>query len=90
MRFFCPEIERVLKTVALLVLLGLIVLPVSWGYAQRREARKWQEIACAYRVSEIARRSRLETLAVGDNPCARLEQIGVDIAAPMLRVRAQR
>ena len=57
MRFFQPEIERVLRALAILTLIGLIVLPMAWAYEQRRQARAWQSVACAYRMREVARRT---------------------------------
>jgi len=86
MRFFRPEIERTLKLIMTLVFLGLIVLPASWGYEQRRQALRWQNIACAYRISEVARRSPIVTAGVrydGDS-CSVLRRLGLDIPAPGL------
>ena len=86
MRFFRPEIERGLKLIMTLIFLGLIVLPASWGYEQRRQARRWQNIACAYRISEVARRSPILAAGVrydGD-ACGVLQRMGLDIPAPAL------
>ena len=44
MRFFRPEVERVLKLLGGLLLLALILLPVAWGYEQRKQARAWQSV----------------------------------------------
>src|SRR5204863_309094 len=55
MRFFRHEVEVALKMAGLLTLIGLIVLPVAWGYQQRRQARTWQNVACAYRIKEVTR-----------------------------------
>jgi hypothetical protein len=57
MRFFQPEVEAVLKVLGVGILVGVIVVPVSWAYEQRRQARTWQSVACAYRMREIARRA---------------------------------
>jgi hypothetical protein len=55
MGFFRREIEVTLKMLGVIFLLGLIVLPVAWGYEQRRQARTWQNVACAYRIKEVTR-----------------------------------
>src|SRR5437762_10377034 len=55
MRFFRRDIEVTLKMVGAMLLVGLIVLPVAWGYEQRRQARNWQNVACAYRIKEVTR-----------------------------------
>jgi hypothetical protein len=39
MRFFIPELERALKVIAVVALIGAIALPVGWGYEQRQRAR---------------------------------------------------
>ena len=56
-RFFRPEVEATLTTLGVLTLIGLIVWPFAWGYEQRRQARTWQSIACAYRMREAAVRA---------------------------------
>jgi len=69
--FFRPELERVLRVAAVLALVGAIVVPVSWGYEQRQQARTWQQTACAYRLREVARAT--SSLVGGDrrsNACA--------------------
>jgi hypothetical protein len=80
MRIFRPEVQAVLKTLGILTLIGLIVLPVAWGYEQRRQARAWQSVACAYRVQEVARRAPFITqVDYRRNPCATLERLGLDL-----------
>ncbi len=71
MRIFRPEVESILKALGALALLALILAPIAWGYEQRRQARAWQSVACAYRVREVAQRAPM---------------IRVDYAAPMIRV----
>ena len=83
MRIFRPEVEAVLKMLGILTLIGLIVLPVAWGYGQRQQARAWQSIACSYRVQEVARRVPFITQAdYRKNPCEILERLGLDIDVP--------
>lgn len=80
MRFFRPEIEAALKTLGVITLIALIVLPVAWGYEQRRQARTWQSIACAYRIKEVARRTPIITsVDYGRDPCETLQRLGLDL-----------
>lgn len=44
MRFFQPEIERILEMLGVIVPLGLMILPIAWGDEQRRQARTWQAV----------------------------------------------
>jgi hypothetical protein len=77
-RFFRPEVERTLGVMAGVALVGAIVLPVSWGYEQRQQARTWQETACAYRLREVARGTRLPVSADRrGNACAILRDLGL-------------
>lgn len=83
MRFFRQEIETPLKMLGVIALIGLIVLPVAWGYEQRRQARTWQNIACAYRIREVASRVPfIVTADVGRNACGTLERLGLDLNPP--------
>lgn len=80
MRFFRPEIEIAFKMVGILTLIGLIVLPMVWGYEQRQQARAWQSVACSYRMREVARRAPVvATVAYERNPCLTLERLGLDL-----------
>lgn len=80
MRFFRPEIEAALKMLGVASLIGLIVLPVAWGYEQRRQARTWQNVACAYRIKELARRTPIiATVDYGREPCITLERLGLEV-----------
>lgn len=80
MRFFIPELERALKVIAVVALIGAIALPVGWGYEQRQRARAWRETACAYRLREVARATNS---LVGSDPrggaCAVVRQLGLDV-----------
>ncbi len=81
MRFFRPEIEAALKAIGVITLIGLIVLPVAWGYEQRKQARTWQSIACSYRIREVARRAPMVANAdYGRDPCHMLQRLGLDVA----------
>jgi hypothetical protein len=83
MRFFKPGVQRIINAVVIGTVVGALVLPVTWGYRQRQEARTWHEAACAYRLREAARRTNF-MLAVkdGENACATLARLGLDGAAP--------
>lgn len=83
MRVFRPEVQLALKTIAVITLIGMIVLPVSWGYEQRREARRWHRTACAYRIQEVTRRAPfLASIDQRHDPCATLERLGLDLERP--------
>ena len=80
MRFFRPEVEAVLKVAAVAGLITVIVLPVAWGYEQRQQARTWQNVACAYRIKEVARQTpMIGTLEYRRDACITLEQLGLDL-----------
>ncbi|MGH7391854.1 MAG: hypothetical protein ACREM3_20720 [Candidatus Rokuibacteriota bacterium] len=80
MRIFKPGIQTVLRILTIAALMGMIVLPVAWGYEQRRQARTWQAVACEYRVREIVRRVPLvASIAHAGDPCAALHKLGFDI-----------
>ena len=80
MGFFKPEVERVIKAFGVLTLVGLIVLPMAWAYEQRRQARAWQSVACAYRIREVARRAPLvATVEYQRDPCLTLNRLGLEL-----------
>jgi hypothetical protein len=78
MRIFRHEVEVALKLLRVMTLLALILVPLSWGYEQRRQARMWQNVACAYRVDELTRRSALLVEPAGD-ACTVLARLGVAV-----------
>ena len=87
MRMFRSEIQTTLKMLGIVTLVGLIVLPVSWGYEQRKQARTWQNVACAYRIKEVARRTPiLATMEPGRDACMVLERLGLDLEVSVLTV----
>jgi len=80
MRFFKPEVELVLKTLGIATLVALIVMPIAWGYEQRKQARAWQSVACAYRIREVARRAPLMAgVEYRRDPCVTLQRLGLDL-----------
>jgi hypothetical protein len=77
MRFFRRDIEVTLKMVGVMLLVGLIVLPVAWGYEQRRQARNWQNVACAYRIKEVTRSAPfIANIERAPDACTTLERLG--------------
>jgi hypothetical protein len=80
MRFFRREVELTLKMLGVTTLVGLIVLPVAWGYEQRRQAKAWQNIACAYRIKEIARAAPFAgNIERAADPCTTLARLGLQL-----------
>lgn len=80
MRFFRPEVERALRVLGGLLLLGLILLPMAWGYEQRKQAQAWQTVACSYRMREVTRRTPVvAAVDYARNPCVTLERLGLDL-----------
>jgi hypothetical protein len=78
MRFFRREIEVTLKTLGVMFLLGLIVFPVAWGYEQRRQARTWQNVACAYRIKEVTRMAPfIANVERAPDACTTLARLGL-------------
>ncbi len=87
MRMFRSEIQTTLKMLGIVTLVGLIALPVAWGYEQRQQARTWQNVACAYRIKEVARRTPiLAATEPGRDACVVLERLGLDLEVSKLTV----
>jgi hypothetical protein len=79
--FFRRDIEMTLKLLGVVILLGLIVLPVAWGYEQRRQARTWQSVACAYRIKEVTRQATfMAALPRSSDPCTTLARLGFQLS----------
>jgi hypothetical protein len=89
MRFFRPEVEAVLRMLGTGIVVGLIVLPMTWAYQQRQQARAWQSVACTYRMREIATRIPLpSSLEPAGDPCRTLHRLGLEL--DVQRVSLQR
>ena len=85
MRFFRPELETTLKMLGVMTLIGLIVLPMAWGYEQRKQAKTWQNVACVYRIKEVVRRTpMIATLDYSQDACSTLARLGLELD-PSLR-----
>ena len=82
MGFFRRDIEVTLKMLGVLLLLGLIMLPMAWGYEQRRQARTWQNVACAYRIKEVTRMAPfIANVERAPDACATLNRLGFQLAS---------
>jgi hypothetical protein len=80
MRIFRREVEVTLKLIGVLALIGVMAMSVAWGYEQRRQAKTWQSIACAYRVKEVARSSAvLARVADEADACSTLARLGLPL-----------
>jgi hypothetical protein len=83
MRFFRSEIETALKIMGIAALISLILLPVAWGYEQRQQARSWQNVACAYRIKEVARQTpMIASVEYRRDACVALSRLGLDLDRP--------
>ena len=70
---------------------GVIALPVAWGYEQRKQARTWQNVACAYRIKEVARRTPiLAATEPGRDACMVLERLGLGLDLEVSRLSVVR
>ena len=88
MRFFRREVEAVLRILGAAILLGLIVLPMSWAYEQRQLARAWQSVACTYRMREIAQRTPgMATVDYPRDPCQALRRLGLELDVQRIAVQ---
>jgi hypothetical protein len=80
MRIFRREIEITLKTLGVLTLAMVVTMSVAWGFEQRRQAKTWQSIACAYRMKEIARSSAILARAADEpDACSTLDRLGLTL-----------
>jgi hypothetical protein len=85
MRFFRPEVQRIINMMVIGAVVGALALPITWGYRQRQEARTWRETACAYRLREVIRRTNsMVTVTVRDgaDACVALARLGLDVTTP--------
>ncbi len=82
MRIFRPEVESILRAVGAISLIALVLAPIAWGYEQRRQARAWQSVACAYRMREVAQRATIVRVDYAADPCGALERLGFALEPP--------
>lgn len=82
--FFRPEVEALLHGAAAIAFLAALVLPLAWGYQQRRQADAWRRVACEYRLREAMRLSPFLAFDDAEDACERLARLGLDLDAPPL------
>jgi hypothetical protein len=75
LRIFHPAIATAIKVAIVSALVSAYILTFAWGYESRQEARRWRDVACRYRVSELERVT--PGLAGGSGACEALERIGM-------------
>lgn len=77
--FFRQDVENALRVVAGFVVLGTFALTLAWGYQQRQQAQEWRELACAYRVADVASRAKFLGLEDYRGACDRLQSLGLGV-----------
>ena len=77
--FFRRDVEFVLRLVGGVVVVGAFALTLAWGYEQRQQAQEWRELACAYRVADLASRAKFLGLDDQRGACARLQSLGLGV-----------
>jgi hypothetical protein len=89
--FFRRDVEVVLRFASTVTVVAAFALIVAWGYEQRQQAQEWRELACAYRVADLA--SRAKFLSLEDQrgaSCERLQSLGLGIRTSGLSTLAVR
>jgi hypothetical protein len=72
---FRPEVEVAIKLAVVVVLTSAWVLTFAWGYEGRQQARRWRDVACTYRVTDLERVT--PGLAANGPACETLDRIGL-------------
>jgi len=81
MRVLNPSVASFIKVLGAISLIALVLTPIAWGYEQRRQARAWQSMACAYRVREVAQRTALVRFDYASDPCRALQRRSAALTA---------
>ena len=81
LRIFRPEVQVTAKLLFVAALTSAYLVTFTWGYEARQEARRWRDLACTYRLSELQR-------AIPGQPdagpaCDTLQRVGL---APLARL----
>ena len=84
-KVFRPGVEICLKLGLALVVVMMVVLPLAWGYRQHAQAELWHDVACAYRLKEALRERRISPADVAGRPCARVNELGLQLEHPLAR-----
>ncbi len=80
LRTFTREVEVAIKLAFVTMLASAFVLTFAWGYEGRQQARRWREVACTYRLSELQRAT--PGLGSGTASCETLNRVGLGLVAP--------
>lgn len=76
---FKPGIVVTIKLAFVTMLASAYLLTFAWGYEGRQQARRWREIACTYRLSELQR--AMPGLGGGTAACETLNRVGFGLVA---------
>ena len=60
-------------------MVGAFAMTLAWGYEQRLQAQEWRELACAYRVADVANRAKFLGLDDQGRACERLHSLGLSV-----------
>jgi predicted negative regulator of RcsB-dependent stress response len=77
--FFRRDVENVLRLFCAFVVVAAFALTLGWGYEQRQQAQEWRELACAYRVADLASRAKFLGLEDQRGACERLQSLGLGV-----------
>jgi hypothetical protein len=77
--FFRRDVEYVLRILGGLLVVGAFAVTLAWRYEQRLQADEWRELACAYRVADVASRAKFLGLDEQGRACERLRSLGLNV-----------
>ena len=75
LRIFRPEIAMAIKLLWVVVVTSAWILMFAWGYEGRQQARRWRDVACTYRISDLEKAA--PRLGAGRDACETLDRIGL-------------
>lgn len=74
-RIFRPEVAFAIKLTSVAAVSSAFLLTFAWGYEGRQQAKRWRDVACTYRVSDLERVA--PRLGAGRGACETLDHIGL-------------
>ena len=77
--FFRHDVEKGLRLAAGVAVIAAFGFTLAWGYEQRQQAQEWRELACAYRVADLASRAKFLGLDEQRGACERLQALGLGV-----------
>ena len=77
--FFRRDVEKGLRFCAAVAVIAVFGLTLAWGYEQRQQAQEWRELACSYRVADLASRAKFLGLDEQRGACERLQSLGLGV-----------